>query len=33
MSKLFRALAAASLLLAGSAHAQSRPDQVAFRAL
>jgi len=33
MSKLVSALAAASLLLAGQAQAQSRADQVAFRAL
>jgi acetylornithine deacetylase/succinyl-diaminopimelate desuccinylase-like protein len=33
MSKLVSAFAAASLLLAGQAQAQSRPDQVAFRAL
>jgi len=33
MSRLFGALTAAALLLAGSAQAQSRPDQVAFRAL
>jgi len=33
MSRLFGALAAASLLLAGQAGAQTRPDQVAFRAL
>ena len=33
MSKLVSALAAASLLLAGQVQAQSRPDQVAFRAL
>jgi len=33
MSRLFGALAAASLLLAGQAEAQTRPDQVAFRAL
>ena len=33
MSKLVSALAVASLLLAGQAQAQSRPDQVAFRAL
>ena len=33
MSRLFGALAAASLLVAGQAEAQTRPDQVAFRAL
>lgn len=33
MSKLVSALAAASLLIAGEAQAQARPDQVAFRAL
>ncbi|WP_372783056.1 M20/M25/M40 family metallo-hydrolase [Phenylobacterium sp.] len=33
MSRLISALAAAALLLAGSAQAQTRPDQVAFRAL
>jgi acetylornithine deacetylase/succinyl-diaminopimelate desuccinylase-like protein len=33
MSKLFAAAAAAGLLLAGSAHGQARPDQVAFRAI
>ena len=33
MLRFLRALSAASLLLAGAAHAQTRPDQVAFRAL
>ena len=33
MSKLIRALIATSLLFAGQAQAQNRPDQVAFRAL
>jgi len=33
MSRLFGALTATALLLAGSAQAQTRPDQVAFRAL
>lgn len=33
MSKLFSGLAAAAILLAGHAQAQTRPDQVAFRAL
>ncbi|HEV7384525.1 MAG TPA: peptidase M20, partial [Phenylobacterium sp.] len=33
MSKLIGALAAAAIALSGTAQAQTRPDQVAFRAL